>query len=182
MTVSFRPMRGIDAMTIERQPSQRVQLGLDRVMTIEMANDLAEGGEAWTAWRGTTPVACVGLRETFSHPTSGRGVQAVAWAILSLGLGSDHLAITRFTRRRIAASIYRRIVLSELVSRRLSTGASGNVILTPLGTKAQVLGFTLFFIHECNGLPASIIFPFSSEYAPETSTGLARAWHYQIEF
>jgi hypothetical protein len=73
-------------------------------------------------------------------------------------------------------------VLSELVSRRLSTSASGNVILTPLGTKAQVLGFTLFFIHECNGLPASIIFPFSSEYAPETSTGLARAWHYQIEF
>lgn len=109
MTVSFRPMRGIDAMTIERQPSQRVQLGLDRVMTIEMANDLADGGEAWTAWRGNTPVACVGLRETFSHPTSGRGVQAVAWAILSLGLGSDHLAITRFTRRRIAASIYRRI-------------------------------------------------------------------------
>ncbi|WP_426257273.1 hypothetical protein, partial [Sphingomonas sp. DC1600-2] len=73
-------------------------------------------------------------------------------------------------------------IYSELVSRRLSTGASGNVILTPLGTKAQVLGFTLFFIHECNGLPASIIFPFSSEYAPETSTGLARAWHYQIEF
>ncbi len=103
MTVSFRPMRAPDAMTIERQPSQRVQLGLNSVMTIEAAADLAEGGEAWTAWRGDSPIACVGLRETFP------GVQAVAWAILSRGLGGDYVAITRFTRRRIAASLYRRI-------------------------------------------------------------------------
>ena len=103
MTVTFERMTAADAMTIERQPSQRVQLGLDASMTIEVAADLAAGGEAWTAWRGCTPVACVGLRETFP------GVQAVAWAILSRGLRGDHVAITRFTARRIAASPYRRI-------------------------------------------------------------------------
>lgn len=103
MTVTFAPMRAEDAMTIDRQPSQRVQLGLTSTLTIEGANDLADGGEAWTAWRGDVPVACVGLRETFP------GVQAVAWALLTRNLGSDHLAITRFTARRIAASAYRRI-------------------------------------------------------------------------
>lgn len=103
MTVAFHPMCAADAMLIERQPSQRVQLGLDSRMTIETATDLADGGEAWTAWRGGVPVACVGLRETFP------GVQAVAWAILSRGLGGDYVAITRFTKRRIAASLYRRI-------------------------------------------------------------------------
>lgn len=101
--VIFRPMVPADALAIERQASQRVQLGLETMMNAEIAADLANGGEAWAALQGDRVIACVGLRETFPP------VQAVAWAILSQGVGSAHLAITRFTARRIALSPYRRI-------------------------------------------------------------------------
>lgn len=98
MTVTFEPMIPVDAIDIQRQPSQRVQLGLVRDMTYGEASDLANGGEAWTAWRDGVPIACFGLRETFP------GVQAVAWAILADGLAGAHLAVTRFARARILAS------------------------------------------------------------------------------
>ncbi len=104
MTVRIVTMIADDALTIQRQASQRVQLGLDRDMTREEAAGLAEGpGEAWTVFAGDRIVACIGLRETFP------GVQAVAWAILAEGIGGAHLAVTRFARARIRASAYRRI-------------------------------------------------------------------------
>lgn len=101
-------MMPIDALLIQRQASQRVQLGIERDMTLEEAVALAEGGEAWTAFdggrrTGGAIVACFGLRETFP------GRQAVAWAILAEGLGGAHLAVTRFARARIAASTLARI-------------------------------------------------------------------------
>jgi hypothetical protein len=96
-------MRGADALAIQRQASQRVQVGLERDMTIEQADELASEPEAWTAEQDDRIVACLGLRETFV------GVQAVAWAILAEGVGSAHLAVTRFARGRIAGSGLRRI-------------------------------------------------------------------------
>jgi NaMN:DMB phosphoribosyltransferase len=92
-----------DALVIQRQASQRVQLGLERDMTIEEADSLIEDGEAWTAIADERIVACMGLRETFP------GRQAVAWAILAEGVGGAHLAVTRFARRRIAQSRLARI-------------------------------------------------------------------------
>ncbi|MBY0301243.1 hypothetical protein [Sphingomonas ginsenosidimutans] len=104
MTVDIRPMHADDALEIQRQPSQRIQLGMDREMTREEAEALADGpGEAWCARVDGRIVALTGLRETFP------GVQAVAWAILSTGIGAAHLAVTRHARRRIADSAYRRI-------------------------------------------------------------------------
>lgn len=100
-------MNAVDAIVIQRQPSQQVQLGLTREISEEEAQGLATGGEAWTAWvddgSSWRIVACFGLRETFP------GRQAVAWAILAEGLGSAHLAVTRFARARIEASALRRI-------------------------------------------------------------------------
>lgn len=103
MSVAFTPMLAIDAMEIVRQPSQAEQLGELRHMTIEEAESLADGGEAWTARRDGRIVACFGLKETFA------GRQAVAWAIFASGIGAAHVAITRFARARIAASGLRRI-------------------------------------------------------------------------
>ncbi len=108
MKISIEPMIVAEVLAIQRQPSQRVQLGLERDMSWEEACSLADGpGEAWTvrvaegdSWR---IVACLGLRETFP------GAQAVAWAILSENVGRAHLSITRFARRRIAESPLRRI-------------------------------------------------------------------------
>lgn len=106
--IGFSPMAPEDAMAIDRQPSQRVQLGLDDAMTIEAAEDMVRYGEAWCARRaggkdGGRIVACLGLRETFA------GRSGVAWAILAKGIGGAHVAVTRFARRRIAASALVRI-------------------------------------------------------------------------
>lgn len=104
MTVAIAAMRPTDMLAIQRQSSQLVQLGIERDVTMDEAEAVADGpGEAWTArWHGRI-VACLGLRETFP------GAQAVAWAILAEGVGPAHLAITRFARARIAASGLRRI-------------------------------------------------------------------------
>lgn len=97
MSVDFAPMRADDALTIQRQASQLVQLGLERQMSREEAEALA-ADEAWTASTADGRiVACIGLKETFP------GVQAVAWAIFAEGIGGAHLAITRFARARIVA-------------------------------------------------------------------------------
>lgn len=102
--VTIAPMFAEDALTIQRQASQRVQLGIEREMTIDEAESLCGGpGEAWTVFHGEKIAACVGLRETFP------GTQAVAWAILAEGVGSAHLAVTRHARARIAASKLNRI-------------------------------------------------------------------------
>ncbi|MGN6124816.1 MAG: hypothetical protein ACTHOJ_17870 [Sphingomonas oligoaromativorans] len=96
--VSILPMRPEDALLLQRQPSQRMQLGLEMDLDLAAARDLVHGGEAWTAWRDDLPIACMGLRETFP------GVQGVAWAVLAEGIGAAHLAISRHARRRIADS------------------------------------------------------------------------------
>lgn len=56
-----------------------------------------------------------------------------------------------------------------------------NLYLSPLSTKPQVVGFGLYYITERLETPTSIIFPFASNYAPETSKGIGRIWRYTIE-
>jgi hypothetical protein len=73
-------------------------------------------------------------------------------------------------------------VLSEFVAqRRLERGIT-NLYLSPLGTKPQVIGFGLYYIFECGSGEASITFPFSTGYSPETGQGVLRTWFYTIEF
>jgi hypothetical protein len=73
-------------------------------------------------------------------------------------------------------------VLSEIVERRSLEQPITNLYLSPLATKPQALGFTLFYIGECSGKSASIVFPFSSGYSKETSRGVSRIWQYRLEF
>jgi hypothetical protein len=73
-------------------------------------------------------------------------------------------------------------VLSDIVDRERKLSGISNLYLSPLATKAQALGFTLFFLGECNNSNASIIFPFSTHYGRETSKGIARVWKYRLEF
>lgn len=73
-------------------------------------------------------------------------------------------------------------VVSEIVMSRSRNGGITNLYLSPLATKPQALGFALFYIGECIGRNASIIFPFSASYSKETSGGIARAWKYTVEF
>lgn len=73
-------------------------------------------------------------------------------------------------------------VLSEIVWRQERVAPVTNLYLSPLATKAQALGFVLYFLGECEGKHASIIFPFSARYAGDTSEGLSRIWKYRLEF
>lgn len=98
MSVQILPMWVCHAMAIQKQASQRLQVGLETEMSADDARELIEHGEAWAALRGDQVIACMGIRETFP------GRQGVAWAILAEGVGAAHLAITRHARRRIRES------------------------------------------------------------------------------
>src|SRR6266545_5611979 len=56
-----------------------------------------------------------------------------------------------------------------------------NLYLSPLATKAQALGFALYYLCECVGEAVSVIFPYAEYYSHETSVGLSRVWLYQLE-
>jgi hypothetical protein len=70
--------------------------------------------------------------------------------------------------------------LSDCVRNETNAGMS-NLYLSPLSTKAQVLGFAFFYLCECAGGAASIIFPFAEYYSRETTIGLARVWLFRFE-
>jgi hypothetical protein len=57
----------------------------------------------------------------------------------------------------------------------------GNLYLSPLATKAQALGFALYYLCECSGKAVSVIFPYAEYYSHETSIGLSRVWLYELE-
>lgn len=73
-------------------------------------------------------------------------------------------------------------VLREIVERRLSGAPDTSVMLCPLGTKAQALGFAIFHMFDCDPIGARVLFPFSKGYSAKTGADLARAWLYRLEF
>jgi hypothetical protein len=72
-------------------------------------------------------------------------------------------------------------VLQEIVQRISQRKSITNLYLSPLATKPQVLGFSLYYLYEQLEKAASIIFPFSSSYTRETSTGISKIWKYVVE-
>jgi hypothetical protein len=74
-------------------------------------------------------------------------------------------------------------VLSETVKNvERDNGLITNLYLSPLSTKAQTLGFAIFYITECfNKRSASILIPVSKSYSEKTSDGVGRIWKYQIQ-
>jgi hypothetical protein len=72
--------------------------------------------------------------------------------------------------------------LSDAIEQeRMSQRGLSNLYLSPLGTKPQVLGFALYYLTDCIGKAASILFPFARLYSRETSRGISRSWIYSIE-
>lgn len=63
-----------------------------------------------------------------------------------------------------------------------SLGTISNLYMSPLATKAQLIGMVLYHILGNAPCPTSIIFPFSRCYSQETSIGTARTWLYTLEF
>ena len=61
-------------------------------------------------------------------------------------------------------------VLHDVVAQRRQSVA--NLYLSPLASKAQALGFSLYYLCECVGASVSIIFPYTEYYSRKTSVGL----------
>ena len=72
-------------------------------------------------------------------------------------------------------------VLQEIVTGLQQRGRITNLYLSPLATKAQLLGFALYYLAECRNAPVSVLFPFCAAYDRETTKGLTRIWKYTIE-
>lgn len=72
-------------------------------------------------------------------------------------------------------------VLSAYVREYRARYPRANVYLSPLSTKAQALGFSVFYLRECRNTATSIIYPFCKTYMKETSEGLSGAWLYHLE-
>lgn len=109
--LSFRPMLAGDVVQLDLQPSQHVTLGVhSRHVSYDDGLELVEyGTDCWTAVRSDGKIiACAGLRYLWP-PSDRTNGHALAWALLGTGLGTDHLAITRFLRDVIAASPLTRI-------------------------------------------------------------------------
>lgn len=72
-------------------------------------------------------------------------------------------------------------VLSNVVREHRLQNPRANIYLSPLSTKAQALGFAVYYLRECPNTATSIIYPFCRSYMKETSEGLSGAWLYHIE-
>lgn len=72
-------------------------------------------------------------------------------------------------------------VLQEVVADYNRQRSVTNLYLSPLATKAQVLGFALYYFACCEGSATSVIYPFSNRYERETTKGLSRIWKYSVE-
>lgn len=101
--LGFRPMLAGDALQLSMQPAQHFEFGVEhREFSIEEGHELAEGGRAWTAYRGSRIVGIAGFREIFAG-------HAILWAALSGELGADHLACTRFAAHEIRTAPFHRL-------------------------------------------------------------------------
>lgn len=104
--LKFRAMLPGDPVLLDMQPSQQLELGIEHAAyTIEEGDELA-AEPSWTAYRDNRIVGIGGFKELF---IAGSG-EAIAWVTLARDVGADHLAITRFVKRKIAEARYVRIV------------------------------------------------------------------------
>lgn len=86
--------------------------------------------------------------------------------------------------RRFASASDPFAVASELsfIRDKFNRERENRFYFAPLATKAQALGFALFYIAECEDTAASIIYPFTASYAPGTGQGVSGIWRYTIDF
>ncbi len=106
-----------------------------------------------------------------------QSVLRAALAVESVGEGADHdLLFAPANDPFVTAQ-----VLSDACRREKERREITNLYLSPLGTKPQLLGFTLFFLTELRNTASSMLFPIAERYARETAEGIARVWLYSFE-
>jgi len=71
-------------------------------------------------------------------------------------------------------------VLQDTIAEQRRRGTK-NIYLCPLSSRPQALGFALYHLYEAKDEPVSVIYPFATRYARETTAGISRIWKYRIE-
>lgn len=109
-SVSIRPFLAGDVVQLDLQPSQHMTLGINKpVQSLDDGRELEQQGPAWTAVGADGRILCCYGFAFLFPPADGFGGHALAWALLATGVGSAHVAITRFARETIANSQIDRI-------------------------------------------------------------------------
>jgi hypothetical protein len=110
VSVRIRPFLAGDVVQLDLQPSQHVTLGVVKAIhSLEDGQELENAGPAWTAIGDDGRILCCYGFAFLHQPNEKTGGHALAWALLTTGLGPAHLAISRFARATIAASPITRI-------------------------------------------------------------------------
>lgn len=72
-------------------------------------------------------------------------------------------------------------IISEIVQGIVKKPEPSNIYLSPLSTKAQALGFALYWQLEGRANNAVVLMPECLTYSRETSIGFKRLWAYTVE-
>jgi len=74
-------------------------------------------------------------------------------------------------------------VVADTISEIERFDSNANIYISPLSTKAQTLGFAIYWVLEgAVKKNVSLLMPECSAYSRETSTGIKRIWMYDVEF
>jgi hypothetical protein len=106
-------------------------------------------------------------------------------AVRAANSGDVALGSTWITKRKFAPAndpFSTAAVVGTAVAELDRSAHFANVYLSPLATKVQVLGFTIFWhLEGAKRGAVSLILPECLTYSRETTTGLRRLWHYELE-
>ena len=73
-------------------------------------------------------------------------------------------------------------VLQEIVGERTGVVPITNLYLSPLSSRAQALGFVIFYLYHKQCVDCmSMILPFCTKYEALTDVGVSRTWRYEVE-
>jgi hypothetical protein len=72
-------------------------------------------------------------------------------------------------------------LLQEIVTKLSQRRPVSNLYLAPLSTKAQTLGFGLYYLSEWQDKAASVIFPICKQHLHDPSIGISKIWKYVVE-
>lgn len=155
--VTFHTLRGADLAEIQLQKSQQTVLGMPGGVAEELYPLHTAGPVAWAVRSEGRLICCFGIVEQFE------GRHGFGWALLAEGLGSAHLALTRFVRSQVTNSGLARVEalvrgpdLEAIIAERpqLDPGqilAIALSVATPEMRWAMQVGLTPVHVMRCYG-------------------------------
>lgn len=126
------------------------------------------------------------------NKANARKIQLFGFPSLSADMYQENVLMAQRAEEEVGAEAERHFapandpfvtanVIKSIVDDLRQRNKLTNLYLCPLSTKAQALGFSIYYLNECQGLSVSMIYPYSESYSKETSSGISRVWKYTVE-